>query len=640
MSSFSETKGGDDKSAAGNSDNKKTVSISRPALDCKVTSVVVFRDRAEVTRRLVIDVAELGGPGDVDLSVEGFPASIDETSVRVKATGPAVIQEVSYQRNTKSKQASAEDEGKKAELAARIDEIRSQLRKLDQELQVVNESRDLAASYVKSMMNPAQVMTDGAASPPPAAAGGLQLVNELLTFHAKKRQDFDQESNRINDRKAEAESELAAAGASLRDLTGGGLSRGGGGGRGGYGGGSPDVVVSHDVNIGFEVLALQPQQQQQQVTADLTYIVRNASWSPSYDIRISSEDNGMAITYHAQVKQSTGEDWNGVELSLSTAQPCAGDNTSPPDLPTLTAQFKQPRIERLMLRSGRMHRTPSFSGHLMQAEMAMDAFGGNTEAIETLGASAAAPAVPAAPAATMTTKVSGGDGLGSATFSIPRAATIESDNKPHKVTVAILNLESTFIHFAVPAVNPNVFLQARTENTSNYPLLPSNKVSVFFDGSFVATTDLDHVSPGESFRSFLGVDPSVKLEYRPVRIIKAAKGMFTKKEVVTYERLIAVTNTKKQALRIGVSDQYPTSSDAKISVTLLKPTPAELKAGAPGAAAGEDGDKQSSKDTVQINAVSNNIVFTRTIAPQERVELPFVYSIESPLDKEVELVEP
>lgn len=48
-------------------------------------------------------------------------------------------------------------------------------------------------------------------------------------------------------------------------------------------------------------------------------------------------------------------------------------------------------------------------------------------------------------------------------------------------------------------------------NNTDYLLLASKDVSIFFDNSFVTKTSLTSVSPGESFQTFLGIDPAVKV---------------------------------------------------------------------------------------------------------------------------------
>ncbi len=41
----------------------------------------------------------------------------------------------------------------------------------------------------------------------------------------------------------------------------------------------------------------------------VSYIVLNAGWSPKYDLRVSSSERSMQVTYFGVVKQNTGEDW-------------------------------------------------------------------------------------------------------------------------------------------------------------------------------------------------------------------------------------------------------------------------------------------------------------------------------------------
>src|SRR5690606_12287144 len=53
----------------------------------------------------------------------------------------------------------------------------------------------------------------------------------------------------------------------------------------------------------------------------LRYLVNNASWSPSYNLRASSERDQVTVEYNASIEQMSGEDWNDVAMALSTATP-------------------------------------------------------------------------------------------------------------------------------------------------------------------------------------------------------------------------------------------------------------------------------------------------------------------------------
>lgn len=52
-------------------------------------------------------------------------------------------------------------------------------------------------------------------------------------------------------------------------------------------------------------------------------MVSGASWTPSYDIRVdtSSSIAELALSYFGLVINSSGEDWDGCSLALSTAKP-------------------------------------------------------------------------------------------------------------------------------------------------------------------------------------------------------------------------------------------------------------------------------------------------------------------------------
>lgn len=72
--------------------------------------------------------------------------------------------------------------------------------------------------------------------------------------------------------------------------------------------------------------------------------------------------------------------------------------------------------------------------------------------------------------------------------------------------------DETFGPFRSLGRNPwAAYPATQATNDTDYLLLASEDVSVFFDNSFVTKTGLATVSPGESFQAFLGTDPAVKV---------------------------------------------------------------------------------------------------------------------------------
>ena len=59
------------------------------------------------------------------------------------------------------------------------------------------------------------------------------------------------------------------------------------------------------------------------VALKVSYLVNEASWLPAYDIRAKDIQSPIAITYKANISQQSGEDWENVKLSVSSANPKA-----------------------------------------------------------------------------------------------------------------------------------------------------------------------------------------------------------------------------------------------------------------------------------------------------------------------------
>ncbi len=62
----------------------------------------------------------------------------------------------------------------------------------------------------------------------------------------------------------------------------------------------------------------------------LNYLVTSATWRPQYRFRAGAEKDPVQLEYLAAIEQQTGEDWTGVDMTLSTAQPQL--NATPPEL--------------------------------------------------------------------------------------------------------------------------------------------------------------------------------------------------------------------------------------------------------------------------------------------------------------------
>jgi uncharacterized protein (TIGR02231 family) len=67
------------------------------------------------------------------------------------------------------------------------------------------------------------------------------------------------------------------------------------------------ILVSTDLSITSEL--------------ELKYVVSDAGWSPSYDIKALDTDKPVKLEYRAKVFNNTDIDWDNIKIKLSTADP-------------------------------------------------------------------------------------------------------------------------------------------------------------------------------------------------------------------------------------------------------------------------------------------------------------------------------
>lgn len=154
--------------------------------------------------------------------------------------------------------------------------------------------------------------------------------------------------------------------------------------------------------------------------------------------------------------------------------------------------------------------------------------------------------------------------------------------------------------------------------------------------------------------SFLGVDNAVKVEYKDKGVTASTSGFLSKTATSTYKFVTTVKNTKATPIVITVADIFPRASDSRIKIKLIRyqslhpgsseimcmhnfvavhsPEQEELDAGTKAEdsrAAGRDTDEDSSmvggSNTVAQNAITNNIVWNRTIPPQGKTTITLEY---------------
>lgn len=482
----------------------------------RITSVTVYADRAEVVREATVRLTA----GEQTLVFDNLPGATDLGSLRAEGTGaftlvdirPDTVQTVDV-ANPKAKELqerllgleTATEENRRAE--GRVEARRAALGKvLD------------------------RVTTAGKDSPAPdldPAKWGA-----LVDYHAAKLADLDKESMALKAKGRDLQKETDLVRRELGALQAGARK------------------VRQVARVTVDAKA------EGEAVLRLSYVVHGPSWGPSYDIRADVAAKTLDIAYHATVRQSTGEDWRGVSLRLSTAQP--------------SIHGREPELDPWFIAKQELVALGASGGVGMGERRAAKAQMFNAMRAE---ASADAGAPPAEAAAVRV--VSGGV---AAVFVVERKVDILADNKAVRAPLDRRAYPAVFRHTCVPKLSPHVYLKAKATNASDLPYLPG-PAAIFVDGAYVAGSEMELVPAGQEFWTYLGVDASVKVERRLLADRTEISGLIGKKTVSTVrDHVFKVGNGKTTPIELVVWDQLPVSNHEDIKVTLDAP---ELRADNP-----------------------------------------------------------
>jgi hypothetical protein len=70
-----------------------------------------------------------------------------------------------------------------------------------------------------------------------------------------------------------------------------------------------------------EVVVITEAERTTEAKFNLSYLVPDAGWEPYYDVRVTDISQPVDLRYRAKVKQASGEDWEDIQLTLSTGDP-------------------------------------------------------------------------------------------------------------------------------------------------------------------------------------------------------------------------------------------------------------------------------------------------------------------------------
>lgn len=242
----------------------------------EISEVTVYLSGAQITRSKTVDVPA----GRSVIKFVNLSPFIDAKSLSVYAKGDLTLLSVNLQHNFLSLQTPSKE---REELTKSKKELEKKLQTERAYLEVLSE--ELAFLKANSTVGGANTGTS------------LTALKEANLYFAGKFTDIklkqiERQANveKLSEELAKVQSQLATLESKKEFPTG-------------------EILVSVDskspVKVPFEI----------------KYIVSNAGWTPTYDIKVKNISQPAELTYKANVRQSTNEDWKNVKLRLSSSDP-------------------------------------------------------------------------------------------------------------------------------------------------------------------------------------------------------------------------------------------------------------------------------------------------------------------------------
>jgi len=318
-----------------------------------------------------------------------------------------------------------------------------------------------------------------------------------------------------------------------------------------------------------------------------SYVVANAGWYPSYDIRVEDIKNPVNIIYKANVFQNSGIDWNDVKLSFSNATPwVTGDiPVIYPwfiDFYTPIARMLEGRTPGVAINRSEAADSKKAEAYIMVQEEAMES------------------------APVMVQKQIGETTI---IFDVSVPYSIPSNGKMQTVEIQRLPAPASYKYVTAPKLMPHAYLTANITDWAELSL-QSGEATLYFENTFVGKSTLNVTQLTDTLALSLGTDNSILVK-REKRKDFTSRKVFGSNKTDTFSFLITIRNNKTNQVAITLNDQIPVSSNSSITVEAV-----ELTGG-------------------RLNNQTGEIKWDLELKPQETKQIVFTYSVRYPKDKTV-----
>jgi uncharacterized protein (TIGR02231 family) len=484
----------------------------------KIDAVTVFPQGADVVRVLEVDVPV----GEHSLILADLPQNIDAQSLRVEGVGDGSLIIGSVDTRNRISDITAID-AQRTPLENEFKDLQVERQGLDQTIADLNQQRTMLISLADKQLVP-QSSTENVKSIDTTQLGGLlDLVGQRLAglskdiMTAQKRQrDIDVRIEVINGK--------------LSELPTPEDSR-------------TEVVVNVEATEAIKA------------TLRVSYRVQEAAWVPFYDARLAIGDAAakpkLELVHRAEVTQNTGESWNDVMLTLSTARPQG--QTSAPEMASI-------EVSKLEAPEPVAAAAPAPTTDAEVAYIAEDDSGGAARTLKAMK-------LDKPRLRNLVQKQAAIETAGfQANYVIASRVTVDNAGQSKKVRITSGAYDAALQALTVPRVDTTVYLTASFTVVGQGPQLPGT-VNLYRDGVYVGQGYLPLLSPSEKADLGFGADDLVKVTRDEVKRVSGEEGLLTSSNIDDRAWDITVKNLHNIAMPVRVIDRVPFTASKEIEIS-------------------------------------------------------------------------
>ena len=499
--------------------------VNEKIVKSSVKNVTVFTQGAQVYRSASFSIPQ----GSSEIVIQGVSAAINPASIQAGGKGEFTITDVRHTIKYPEPPKPVSTELPK--------EVQKEISMLEDSLSEIGFRREALEDKKTSLLMEKDMIMKNKLSHGEGKSDSLPILKQAMEFFRVKLNDINTQLNSIKREEARLDKTTNGLNERLNDLRA-------------YKNQEPQKKYEpvHQIIVG--VTADQPTSG----IIEVNYMVNGAGWVPTYDLRSSSPSAPVTLTYKANVYQNTGEEWNDVNLRLSTSDP--NRSTVKPALPVWYLNYyntpRQVTLSSKAARDANVLNSVASDANLSKAE----------DDIKSMP--------PAQSAANYSQLI---ESMTNVMFDISLPYTIPSDGANHLVSIKNGTLPATYFHYLVPKMESEAFLVAKVTGWDDLSLLPG-QANVFFDGTYVGQTVINPAVINDTMELSLGRDNGITITRTKLPIKENSK-LLGSDITKTFAYELRMKNSRGKAINLIVEDQIPVAQSKEIKVEMKNKGDAE-----------------------------------------------------------------